>query len=170
MELIDILGPDGQPTGVVKSKADVHRDGDLHRSIHLWIVTPRGLVLQKRSVRKENHPGLWDVSVAGHVSAGEDAADAVLREAEEELGLVLHRDELRHIGTIAEWCVLNGGRYFNNELHEIYIARREVDPATLRLQDGEVDDVAIVTLEELLARTDVVPHPEEYQLLVRSIV
>ena len=165
METIDILSPHGRATGEVKSKPDVHRDGDLHRSVHVWIVTPRGVLIQRRSLRKENHPGLWDVSVAGHLSAGEDAVTAAIREAEEEIGLLLAPGELQHIGTIAERCVLNGGRYIDNEIHEIFLVRRDVDLRELRLQDGEVDEVAIVTLEELLARTDVVPHPEEYELL-----
>src|SRR6187549_1019720 len=109
MELIDVLHADGRATGIKRSKADVHRDGDLHRSVHVWILTPRGVVLQKRSLRKENNPGLWDVSVAGHLSAGEDAETAALREAEEELGLELQRSELHHVGSLSERCVLNEG-------------------------------------------------------------
>ena len=169
MELIDILSPDGEATGAVKPKADVHRDGDLHRSVHVWIVGERGILLQKRSMGKDNYPGAWDVSVAGHLSAGEDPITAAVREAEEEIGLTLQPSELRHIGTIAEFALLNGGRYINNELHEIFVVHREVDPDSLRLQESEVDAVALVTIDELLARTDVVPHPEEYELLRRSL-
>jgi isopentenyl-diphosphate delta-isomerase len=75
MERIDVLTPDGRPTGVTKGKSEVHRDGDWHRAAHVWIVTPSGrILLQRRSVRKENYPGFWDVSAAGHLSAGESAA------------------------------------------------------------------------------------------------
>ncbi|MFM2381971.1 MAG: hypothetical protein RLZZ76_738 [Candidatus Parcubacteria bacterium] len=34
-----------------------------------------------------NMPGRWDNSAAGHVDAGEDYSRAVLREAEEEIGV-----------------------------------------------------------------------------------
>jgi isopentenyldiphosphate isomerase len=166
MELLDVLTRDGRPTGAVKSKADVHRDGDWHRSAHVWIVNGRGeVLLQRRSARKENNPGLWDVSVAGHLSAGEDAVTAAIRETQEEIGLTVSANELQHIATIVEASVLNGGRYIENEFHEIFLVRREVDLSQLRLQDGEVDDVAFVPVTELLSRGDLVPHGTEYQLL-----
>ena len=38
--------------------------------------------------------GHWAVSAAGHVEAGEDAVSAAVREAAEELGVVLDRAEL----------------------------------------------------------------------------
>jgi len=38
MELIDVLDDHGQPTGIIKPKPDVHRDGDWHRCAHVWIL------------------------------------------------------------------------------------------------------------------------------------
>jgi isopentenyl-diphosphate Delta-isomerase len=170
IEYVDVVTRDGVATGVVKPKAHVHRDGDLHTSAHLWVITPAGdVLLQKRSLRKENHPGLWDVSVAGHLSAGEDAVAAAVREAAEEVGLQFDPGELQHIGTLEERTVLNEGRYIENELHEIFVAFRDVSLSELRLQDGEVDDAAIVPVDELLARGDVVPHREEYELLAKYL-
>jgi 8-oxo-dGTP diphosphatase len=172
MELIEVLTPAGDPTGVRKPKPLIHRDGDWHRAAHIWIVTPDGrILLQRRSVRKENNPGLWDVSAAGHLSAGEGAVESAVREVEEELGLTIDAAELRHIGTIAESSVLNGGTYFDNEIHEIFLVRREVDLGELRLQSDEVDDAALVTPDELRGRlSEMVPHGEEYRLLLDTLV
>ena len=169
MELIDVLTPDGEFTGVRKPKPEIHRDGDWHRAAHIWIVTSDGrIVLQKRSLRKENNPGLWDVSAAGHVSAGESVIDSAAREVEEELGLHIDASELRHIGTMTESSVLNDGRYIDNEIHEIFLVRRDVDLASLKLQEEEVDDVALVTPAEM--RTyELVPHRDEYALLLRFV-
>ena len=165
MEEIDVLDAQGAPAGVVKSKPDVHRDGDWHRSVHVWIVARDGRVLiQQRSLRKENHPGLWDVSAAGHISAGESPAQSAVREVEEELGLHIEPGELRHVATIRESHVLNDGRYIDNEFHEIFLVRRDVDPASLKLQETEVDDVAMVTIEEM-REYEMVAHPEEYSRL-----
>ena len=168
MELIDVLTPDGQPTGVKKPKPDIHRDGDWHRAAHIWIVTSDGrILLQKRSHLKENNPGMWDVSAAGHVSAGESVVDSAVREVLEELGLRISPSELHHIGTIAESSVLNDGTYFDNEIHEIFLVRRDVDLSALHLQESEVDDVVLVRPEEL-AQYVLVPHGREYELLLDS--
>ena len=100
-ELLDVLGEDGLKTGQQKDRAAVHRDGDWHRSFHLGIMNPAGLVLfQRRSDDKAVEPGRIDVSVGGHFAAGEDLSD-VLREAEEELGFLpeltdLHQLHKRH--------------------------------------------------------------------------
>jgi isopentenyldiphosphate isomerase len=165
VELIDILTPDGDPTGARASKHDVHARGHWHRAAHVWIVAPDGRVLlQRRSERKENWPGLWDVSVAGHVSAGESALDAAIREAGEELGLALTAPELTHIGTIREQCVLSGGTYLDNEIHEVFLTRREISLGTLVLDPEEVAEVALADPHALSAWA-LVPHPDEYALL-----
>ena len=92
IELIDVLTADGKPTGARKPKNQIHRDGDWHRAAHVWIIAPDGrFLLQRRSLRKENNPGLWDVSAAGHLSAGESAVEAAMRETFEEIGLALTR-------------------------------------------------------------------------------
>jgi len=173
-ELIEVLTPEGKPTGRRKPKADIHRDGDWHRAIHVWIVTPDDqILLQRRSIRKENNPGLWDVSAAGHVSAGEDLLDSAVREVREELGLTLRPDELRHIATLRQSCVLNRGTYFDNEWYEIFIVRGAVDLRQLILQPEEVDEAALVTIGEFRERVTrhdptLVPHDEEYALLLAT--
>ncbi len=167
--MIEVVTAEGVSTGVVKPKPDVHRDGDWHRAVHVWILTPDGrLVVQQRALTKENNPGLWDVSCAGHISAGEDVVAAAIREAREELGVDLAPDELRYVATIPAQCVLNGGTYIDNELHEIFFVCRDVDPRELRLQEEEVDDARIVSVGEFRAM-ERVAHGEEYEL-IESII
>jgi len=151
LELIDVLTPDGHPTRIRKPKTEVHRTGAWHRAAHLWILTPSEVLLQKRADAKDNWPGWWDVSVAGHVSAGETALETVVRETREELGLTVDANEIRHVGTLTEQCVLNDGAYIDNEIHEIFVTRREVDLSALVLDPLEVADVALVAIDE--ART-----------------
>jgi isopentenyl-diphosphate Delta-isomerase len=170
MEMIDVLDPvTAEPTGERKPKQHAHRDGDWHRAVHVWIVTPDGrLLVQRRSVRKENHGGLWDVSAAGHVSAGEGVIETAIRETQEELGLELREDELNPVGITRESHVLNGGSYIDNEVHEVFIVRREIDLTSLVLQPEEVDDARLITPDELrglLARGEAVDHRHEYELL-----
>jgi isopentenyldiphosphate isomerase len=165
MEILDVLTPDGHAAGFAKPKAEVHRDGDWHRAAHVWLVTPdRRVLLQRRAAVKENWPDLWDVSVAGHISAGESAIDAAIREAHEELGLVLAPGELTHLGTLRWHAVLNEGAYIENEFHEVFLVVREIEVEQLVLDPLEVAAAVLVNPEEI-ERYDVVPHDEEYALL-----
>ena len=166
IEYIEVLD-----SGVRKSKADVHRDGDWHRAAHVWVVTSdRRVMLQRRSPDKENYPDLWDVSCAGHLSAGETSVEAAVREAVEELGLAIDPDELQWLGELRESLVLNGGAYLDNEVHDIFLLRRDVDPASLTLQREEVAEVKLVPIASLRERDETfVPHDEEYELVLRIL-
>jgi isopentenyl-diphosphate Delta-isomerase len=162
-ELIDVLTESGAPTGVVKEKSAVHRDGDWHRSSHIWIVSGRSVLLQRRALAKSTWPGLWDISVAGHISAGESAIDAAIREAREEIGIEVASEELERIGTLRYHCVLREG-YVENEIHEVYLLRRDVDLSSLTLDPSEVAEVRWVQIEDL-DQYERVPHKEEYGLI-----
>jgi hypothetical protein len=51
----------GPPTTlkVNKPRQAVHRDGDWHRAVHIWLINSKGeLVLQKRSKFKDTFPGI----------------------------------------------------------------------------------------------------------------
>jgi isopentenyldiphosphate isomerase len=174
-EMIDVCTPNGRLTGTRKSKSAVHRDGDWHISVHVWLLTPRNhLLLQRRADEKENYPGLWDVSVAGHISAGETAMEAAVREANEEIGIDLGHDGFDFLCRIPEAVVLRGGRYRDNEIHDIYLVRKALDPGAFVLQPGEVAAVRLVEVQELarmVARMDrsLVPHWLEYEALITRL-
>ncbi|GAB4416934.1 MAG: hypothetical protein OHK0039_26690 [Bacteroidia bacterium] len=172
MELLDILTPDGQLTGQRKAKALVHRDGDWHLAAHVWLRNSQGeLLLQLRSPRKENDPDRWDISVAGHVSAGEDARTSACREVAEEIGLAIDAQELMLLFRLAEARTLNDGTYIDNEWHEVFLLHRDAAATDLRLQAEEVAAVRWVSPDELHALAQahsplLVPHWEEYERLL----
>jgi isopentenyldiphosphate isomerase len=167
-ELIDVLTPEGDPTGVRKPKSEIHLRGHWHRAANVWIVATDGrILLQRRSPRKENNPAVWDVSAAGHLSAGETSIDAAIREVQEELGLRLRAEELRFMTTLRESCVLNRGTYIDNEFHDIFIVRRDVDLASLTLDPEEVAEVKWV--RELRPDSTFAPHGEEYALVAAAV-
>lgn len=101
-ELFEIVRADGTPTGRTKPRAAVHRDGDWHRSLHVWVagVGPEGafLTFQRRGLGKDTWPGRLDATVGGHFGVGEGVAEA-LREVEEELGVAPPAEALRPLGT-----------------------------------------------------------------------
>lgn len=70
------------------TRKHIHQNKLLHRSAHVLVFNSRKeLFLQKRALCKDESPGLWDTSSAGHVDAGESYDDCAHRELWEELNL-----------------------------------------------------------------------------------
>lgn len=89
-ELVDIVDQHDRPLAIMP-KSEAHRQSLYHRSVFVLVFNPAGkLYLQKRGPKKAIYPGRFDLSVTGHVQAGEARLDAALRELQEELGLRVH--------------------------------------------------------------------------------
>lgn len=156
MEYLDIVTEEGEPTGRIRERGLVHRDGDLHRTAHVWIARSgrmggTDILLQKRSRTKESWPGCYDISSAGHIPAGEGYETAALRELREELGISARREELILCGVRKiDWRGQFAGEPFlDREISRVYLIRREtLDISGLRLQREEVESVRWMDLEE----------------------
>lgn len=87
-ELLPIVNREGKVIGKA-TRGECHRMSFLlHPVVHLHVFNDSGeLFLQQRPEWKDVQPGKWDTAVGGHVDYGEEIAAAVLREAEEEIGL-----------------------------------------------------------------------------------
>ena len=60
----------------------------LHPVVHLHIQNEQDeFFLQKRSMKKDFLPGIWDTAVGGHVAVNEKIEEALKRETWEELGI-----------------------------------------------------------------------------------
>ncbi len=87
-ELFPIVDEVGNVTGRA-TRSECHGGSMLlHPVVHLHVMREGGfLYLQKRAMDKDIQPGKWDTAVGGHVDFGESIAEALFREASEELGL-----------------------------------------------------------------------------------
>jgi isopentenyl-diphosphate delta-isomerase type 1 len=86
-EIFDVVNERDEVIGR-KPRSEVHRLGLLHRAVHVLVFNSRGEVfLQKRSMKKDRQPGVWDSSTSGHVDSGENYDAAAVRELREEIGL-----------------------------------------------------------------------------------
>ncbi|MBT3510376.1 MAG: NUDIX domain-containing protein [Nitrospina sp.] len=86
-EIYNVVDENDQILGTA-SRKQIHKNNLLHRSIHVLVFNSKNeLFLQKRAPSKDENPGLWDTSSAGHVDAGESYDECAHRELWEELGL-----------------------------------------------------------------------------------
>ncbi len=136
-EVLDVVNEADEVTGSGR-RDEIHRDGLRHRAVHAFVFNRKGeLLLQRRSAAKDNHPGLWDSSAAGHLDSGENYAGAVVRELEEELGI-------REVGVVR--CgVLEASELNGMEHVHLYLARWDGNPD---FPCSEVDAVLWMPVEE----------------------
>ena len=86
IEYVDVLDENGIPTGEIVTRDEAHKTGKWHRAIVVAIVnSDNKVLLQRRSKNKKKRAGMWDISVAGHVSTGQDSISASIREINEEV-------------------------------------------------------------------------------------
>lgn len=170
-ERLDIVDGSAKPLGVTKSRAAVHRDGDWHTTVHVWIVNNCDEILfQKRSPAKDSFPGMWDVSAAGHVSAGESTMHAAQRETLQELGVRAGESELHRLCTVRTASLQHSGAFIDNEFSEVFVMRKDLCIRALALQRTEVAGAMFLPKAglkrlALLGDPAFAPHPEEYRLL-----
>lgn len=146
-EYIDVATKDGKLTGERKLKSIIHQKGLYHHTAHIWLYTEnKEILLAQRSAKKTICPLLWDVSVAGHIDAGETPEQAAIRETKEEIGLELSEEDLELIGIFE--CFQNyDNNLIDNEFHNTFIAKLEVSLSALIPQEGEVEALKLVSFE-----------------------
>ena len=176
-ELIDIVDQNGIPTGVSAPKSEIHSKGHLHNTAHLWLYTSEGhILLQQRAASKTIYPLLWDVSVAGHIDAGETIEEAAIREAKEEISIDIAEDQLTKIGVFKCFQSYPSG-ITDNEFHNAFIAQIDANIGDFTLQKEEVEALKFVSLSEfkiLLENSDVNNHfvstnRKYYELVLETI-
>lgn len=147
-ELFDVVTEDGSPTGIAKRRADVHRDGDWHRAIHVWVYGIENgapfLLMNLRGRHKDTWPGMLDVTVGGHLGAGE-TVEAAFREVEEEIGIVADPSRLRFLETRKAYGETE------RELQEVFLCRDDRPLADYRPNPAELEGLVQMSLTDACA-------------------
>jgi len=147
-EYIDIATKDGKLTGKKALKSIVHKKGLYHHTAHLWLFTKnKEILLAQRSAKKTICPLLWDVSVAGHIDSGETAKQGIIREAKEEIGLLLSEEDLNLIGVFKCFQDYKNG-IIDNEFHNTFLAELKLPLEALTKQEDEVEALKLVSFVE----------------------
>jgi isopentenyl-diphosphate delta-isomerase type 1 len=174
-EPLDILDAEGRLLGVVKPRSEAHRRGLWHRTVHVWIVNGKNrLLLQRRALTKESFPGLWDISAAGHITAGDSSIAGALRELHEELGIAADSRSLELLFKVKNSYEDFARPFIDREFSDVYLFRTNVDKEGMKVESTEIDEVRYFDVEELkremkLRPEAFVPHAGEYKKLFERI-
>jgi isopentenyldiphosphate isomerase len=137
-ETLDYLNDNRQVIGKA-TRHEVHQKGLWHQTFHCWIIGFENehpyLLFQRRSLEKHNHPGLYDISAAGHLLTGESPQDG-LRELKEELGISVQWEELIPLGVKVDVSEVKGE--INREFCHTYLLENRFTKIDFKLQKEEV--------------------------------
>jgi isopentenyldiphosphate isomerase len=178
MEYFDVYNADGSPAHRKAERGIVHAEGLWHRTVHIWVHRPvHSLLFQKRALNKDSHPGLWDVSAAGHIDGGEHPEQAALREMKEELGLNINVQDLTFVEMTSRSLVSNGGTFIDNEFSFVYLYRFAGNESELKPDPEEVAEIRFIETGKLRAMLDstrqrrsFVPYDRSYYDTIIAIV
>jgi len=147
-EFLDVYNKNGGLIGK-ETKKEAHKQGLWHHSVHIWVYNSKGQVLiQKRSKDKDSYPSLWDISAAGHVSAGETIKGAAQREIYEELKLKIKGPELKDIGKDKVSNSIPNLNWYNNEFENIFLFKFDGNIKKFKLKKDETECIELISLEK----------------------
>lgn len=156
-ELIDICDENNRPIGVKKMKSEAHKNGLWHKTAHIWIYNSNGeILLQLRAKNKDLYPNVWDISAAGHVSAGETPIVSALRETKEEIGLSAKPQDLEFFKIRKSKSIYKEIK--NNEFCYVYLLKFDGDINSLVLQEEEVTEIQFLSTKKILEELKIEPN------------
>lgn len=155
-------------------KSEILRKGLWHRTARVFVCNSQGgVLLQLRSKNKELYADRWDVGAAGHIAAGENCMDAAIREAKEEIGLIVAPADLELLAV--EKFQLVWGNLDEKAFGYTYLAKFDGSIGELKIQAEEVQELKFISVGELekdvkISPQKYSPHPESYwQMLINGV-
>lgn len=135
--MLEVIDEEGKVIGR-ETRERIHREGLLHREVHVWLYMPDGnVILQRRAKDKGLYPGLLDASIGGHVEMGAGYQDAAITEMREETGIVADLSTLEFVTMYRRELRDESTGNTNNFLRAEYVYPYDGDIAELRVEEGE---------------------------------
>ena len=172
-EYFDVLDKEGKMTGIKKLRREVHRDGDWHKTIHIWIINETGdILLQRRCANKDSHSNMLDISCAGHLTSGDDSLTGVLRELKEELNLDVTKNELKFIKTLTKSERISDS-FIDNEFNDLYFLETNKKIEDMKYQKEEISEIIYVPYKEFKKMVnsynkELLRHDEEFNIIFNT--
>jgi isopentenyl-diphosphate delta-isomerase type 1 len=137
------------------TRENIHKNGLLHREIHVWVYNQNGEILfQRRSKTKDTFPNLLDASVGGHVEIGDDYLTSAIKELEEETGIKAKTKDLIHIAKMRKTSNDEVTGTINNVIRKIYAYEFCGDARNLKLEKGKATSLEFWKIDRILHMDD----------------
>jgi isopentenyl-diphosphate delta-isomerase type 1 len=147
-------------------RENIHKNGLLHREIHVWIYNKNSEILfQRRAKDKDTYPDLLDASVGGHVEIDDDYLTTAVKELEEETGIKAEANDLIYITKMRRSSVDEKTGMKNNTIKMVYAYEFKGDAKDLKLEEGMATSLEFWKIDRIFHLTD-----EERKEFISSII
>jgi isopentenyldiphosphate isomerase len=145
VEYWDVYNRKGKWKTKVIRRGEPLKAGEYHLIVEGWILRDDGkFIIQRRSLNKKSFAGMWYCSAGGSVISGESSKEGMVREFKEELGIDISISDLKLKRIITE----------RNTIFHIFLVRKNISLEEITLQEEEVMDVRLATVEEIYKLID----------------
>lgn len=142
-----------------KDRSAIDPAVDIVRSASLWITNSNGdILIAQRKLTKRNNPGKWSEAVGGTVEGDDTYESTMVREAEEEIGIVVDAYKMgpkQYIDSPTKYFV------------QWYTAVIDAPIEAFRVQEEELEQVAWIHEAQLVR--ELKETPEKYIAEMRDI-
>lgn len=155
-EIVTIVDEQNTVVGAVPRR-EMRAKNLPHRSTYILVFNARSeLYVQKRTMTKDAFPGYYDPAAGGVILAGESYAQGAVRELEEEMGI---RD------VSLTWLF---DFYFTDEHTRVWGGAFScVHDGAVVPQEEEVENVTLMTIEDILRRAETEPFTPDGLYVLR---
>lgn len=134
-----------------RPRHETFKKGLWRRTAHVWIINSKNQILcQQRSFKKDMSPGMWEATVAGHLSPGEDYFEGAAREATEETQLSIKKSDLTLVKIYKD--------HKRREYRGVFYLRKDISLDQIKSEEDEVAQVKLVHAKTV--KKNLENHPE----------
>lgn len=137
----EVLDDAGHKTGRLLPRNTVHAQELWHEVANIWLLNSKGeVLLQLRAPEVELCPNVWDVAVGTHVRPGEEPMAAAQRGLQDELGLNVPQESLKHLFNIQAANPVGDGTK-HKVLGHVFLLKQDVDIKTLHVDPHKISQL-----------------------------
>ncbi len=147
---IDIVDENNEPLGFSLPVGIASKNAAWCRGGQVIITTPhKRTLIEKRSRNIVFSPSMIDISVGGHVDAGERPEDTIVREVFEELGLEAAKGDFKFLEVYKHKGYHPRYKKYGCYFDYVYHLPLKVEDPILTLQEEEVEFAKFLSLPQL---------------------
>lgn len=147
--MLEVIDENDNVVGL-ETREKVHKDGLLHREIHIWFITPLAeIIFQHRAKDKDTYPDKLDATVGGHVEPKMSYEETAVKEGQEETGINIDLEKLVFLKKMRKKSFDEATNLINNTLRSQYAYLYDGSINDLQVEVGKAEGFEVWKIDDL---------------------